>query len=62
MPPTAESITEDTDKALPPHNSGIYAPAVEPMVRKIQMRDFELIRYLRAANSCASAVATWSFS
>jgi len=40
IPPTPEKITEENENALSPHKSGMYAPAVPPIVINIQMSDF----------------------
>jgi len=43
MPPTALSSTDDIDKEPVPHKEGMKPPTVEPIIRKIQIIDFEFI-------------------
>ena len=43
MPPTAVKITDQIEKKESPQSIGIAPPIVEPIKRKIQIRDFELI-------------------
>lgn len=38
-PPIPENIIDVNENADTPHSAGIYAPAVEPKIAPIQMRD-----------------------
>ena len=46
MPPTAVKITDHIEKKESPQSVGINPPTVDPINKKIQMRDFELIGLL----------------
>jgi hypothetical protein len=43
IPPIAVKSTDQRDKKLSPQSIGIDPPMVEPIAKKIQIRDFEFI-------------------
>lgn len=51
IPPPPARSTEETENTLPPHMSGIYAPAYEPIIIKIIIIDFTAVFFLK--NTCS---------